>query len=238
MPRPIIGITSSLARDCDEGSSQVLDCRYVDAVERAGGCPLILPMCTAVESLRPLLELIHGLIITGGPGITEGLMGELPDDLPPVEAQREQSDSWAFQVLQERNKPILGICYGMQLINARSGGTIYADVQEQLKVGPHSPRRNEGRGIQHGIELVRDTFLGGLLGGVPPGAEVNSFHIQGVAQIGTGLRVNARSADGLVEGVENEDGGIVGVQFHPERMPGTVWERLFEHLVERAAQWE
>ena len=238
MSRPIIGITSSLACERDEGASQVLDCRYVDAVERAGGCPLILPMCTAAESLRPLLELIHGLIITGGPGITEGLMGELPADLSPVEAQREQSDSWAFEVLQECNKPILGICYGMQFINARSGGTIYADVQEQLEVGAHSPRRNGGRVIQHEIELVQDTFLGGLLGGVPPGAEVNSFHIQAVARIGAGLRVNARSADGLVEGVENEDGGIVGVQFHPERMPGTVWERLFEHLVERAAQWE
>tara|TARA_B100001123_G_C15146627_1_gene961800 strand:- start:326 stop:1042 length:717 start_codon:yes stop_codon:yes gene_type:complete len=238
MSRPIIGITSSLSCDRDGGSSQVLDCRYVDAVERAGGCPLILPMCTAADSLRPLLELIHGLIITGGPGITEGLMGELPADLPPVEAQREQSDSWAFEVLQECNKPILGICYGMQFINARSGGAIYADVEEQLKVGAHSPRRNGGRGIQHGIELVRNTFLGELLGEVPPGAEVNSFHIQAVAQVGAGLRVNARSADGLIEGVENEDGGIVGVQFHPERMPGTIWERLFEHLVERAAQWE
>ena len=55
MSRPIIGITSSLACERDEGASQVLDCRYVDAVERAGGCPLILPMCTAAESLRPLL---------------------------------------------------------------------------------------------------------------------------------------------------------------------------------------
>lgn len=233
MSRPFIGITGSLA--AAPGSyRQVVDGYYIDAVERAGGCPLILPMTARAESLRPLLDLTDGLIITGGPGITEGLAGELPHDLPPVEERRTRADTWAFETIQEQGKPILGICYGMQFINARCGGSIYADAQQQLQVGAHSPLRNEGRDIRHGMSLVDDTALAALLGRAASGVEVNSFHIQAVKELGAGLRVNVRSADGLVEGVESEDGRIIGVQFHPEKMPGTVWERLFDHLVECA----
>lgn len=229
MERPIIGITSSLSAE-----AQVLGCRYVDAVERAGGCPLILPMTAEPEALRPVVERIDGLVITGGPGITQGLIGELPEDLPAVDERRWQADCWTFGMVQEWQRPVLGICYGMQFINARLGGRIYADAQRQLQVEPHSPKRVEGKTVRHQVKLVPDAILAGLIG--TEGAEVNSSHIQAVEKIGEGLRVSARSEDGLVEGIESEDGRLIGVQFHPEGMPGTAWERLFEHLVEKAVE--
>ena len=129
---------------------------------------------------------------------------------------------------------MLGICYGMQFVNARMGGRIYADAQRQAGAGPHAPERNQGREVEHEVELEPGSLLAGLAG--TEQALVNSFHIQAVAEPGEGLRVSACSRDGLVEGIESRDGRLVGVQFHPERMPGTVWEGLFGYLVEKAAQ--
>ena len=229
MGKPIIGITTGLS-----GETQSVGCHYADAVERAGGCPLMLPMPAQRETLEEVVARIDGLIITGGPGFTEGLIGELPEDLPAVDERRRQADSWAFELARERKLPVLGICYGMQFINARLGGRIYADVQRQLEVGGHTTGRNGGEPVEHEVELVEGTMLAGLMDEERIG--VNSFHIQAVEEIGAGLRVSARSTDGLVEGIESGDGLLVGVQFHPERMVGSAWEKLFGYLMERAGE--
>ncbi|MCZ6635890.1 MAG: gamma-glutamyl-gamma-aminobutyrate hydrolase family protein [bacterium] len=230
---PIIGITTSL----DEKSNpprQTLNHNYVQAVERAGGIPLILPITDSPSTLTPILNHLDGLIITGGPGITDGLIGTLPKDLPPVEHQRHQSDLLSFEIAREKQLPILGICYGMQFINARFGGTLYADAQAQLQTQPHSPKRTNGNAIHHPVTVEPNTHLNRLLNHPDQPPETNSFHIQAVKTPGKGLKVNARSPDNIIEGLETEDGRILAVQFHPEKLPGTIWDRIFTHLVKRA----
>lgn len=231
MSRPVIGITTSIETSKGRDSRQTVGCTYVNAVERAGGCPVILPMVDRQEALAPVLDLIDGLIITGGPGITDGLIGALPEDLPPVDPIRAQTDNWIYHGARKRNLPMLGICYGMQFINARFDGAIYADLQAQLGKCAHSPGRTEGRQVRHGVRTLADTWLAGLTGRPGEPLEVNSFHIQAIEGPGNGLRVNAVSDDGVIEGIESEDGRIIGLQFHPEALPGTVWDRIFEHLV-------
>ena len=232
--RPLIGITTSLA-GAEGTSRQVLDRAYVEAVERAGGCPVVVPVTASPESLEPLCRILDGLVITGGPGITDGLVGDLPEDLPPTPPLRARADARAFEEVRGRGRPVLGVCYGMQFINARLGGTIYADAQAQAGAGPHSTGRNRGEPVFHDVEVTAGSRLAELAG---EERRVNSHHVQAVERVGRGLRVSARSGDGLVEGLESDDGGLVGVQFHPERMIGTVWERLFEDLVRRAGQLE
>jgi len=228
MARPLIGITTSLTE-----TSQTLQRRYVDAIEQTGGAPVIVAQTANPTAQRPLLEVLDGLVITGGPGITEGLVGRLPDDLPAVDLHRWKSDCVAFELLREKRRPMLGICYGMQFINARLGGTLFADVQAQLGVGAHSPKRTQGVNIMHDVSVETGSLLADLVGS--SSIPANSFHLQAVENVGEGLRVNARAADGLIEGIEEEGGRLLGVQFHPEAMLGSAWDSLFAHLVRQAS---
>lgn len=223
---PLIGIT------CSYSENRIsLDGDYVSAVERAGGVPIVIPALTSPEAMRIAISKIDALIIPGGPGITEGLIGDLPDDLPPASTERSQSDRFALQSANDDTLPVLGICYGMQLINATHGGTIYADVQRDPGVAAHHPRRMDEESILHDVTVEPDTRLAGL---VPTPDPVNSFHVQAVAQLGEGFVLTLTSDDGLIEGFESTDGRIVGIQFHPEKLPGSVWDNLFLDLVKRA----
>jgi putative glutamine amidotransferase len=232
MHQPVIGITTGYTPEKDQNrAQQSVNHEYVLAVERAGGCPALLPMTENAESVAPLFAVLDGLIITGGPGIIDGLVGKLPDDLPPVQTLRHKNDLWAFDTAQQRNVPILGICYGMQFINARFGGTLYADVQNQCGSLPHSPKRTDAP-VFHDVTINTNTHLANLLG--VHTCETNSYHVQAIEKIGQGLRVNAISPDQVIEGLETEDGRIIGVQFHPEKMPGTMFDHIFKNLITKA----
>jgi putative glutamine amidotransferase len=231
---PVIGITTDIEHG-GERRVQRVDDAYVQAVERAGGTPLIIPIVDRAESLEAVADLLDGLIITGGRGIEQGIVGELPSELAPVDERRYQADTTLLQAARARSTPVLGICYGMQLINAQFGGTLYGDVERQLRgSGCHTPNRNDGQAVSHSIEMVADSRLQRLIR--ERVATANSYHFQAVDEIGEGLRANARSSDGVIEGLESDDGTIMGVQFHPERMADSVWNCLFDDLRERASR--
>ncbi len=228
MDRPRIGITTSLNPNERGTREQRLDLAYVRAVERAGGLPLLAPMLESDEATDAFAALLDGLIVTGGPAIVTGLVGDLPEDIDVTDPDRVASDTRLLRAFLEARRPTLGICYGMQLASALRGGTIYADVERQLEL---SATHSRGRGgSTHPATVVPGTRLHALVG---DDVEVNTRHVQAVAEPGEGFRVSARAPDGVIEAVETEDGAFVGVQFHPEAMEPAL-DALFVDLVEKA----
>lgn len=219
-----IGITLSFDNETHE-----LRHDYVRAVEEAGGVPVLLPAIEHDDGARELVDRLDALVVTGGPAVTDGLLGELPADLAETHPHRERFDRKITSSFLGSRKPVLGICYGMQLLNALDGGTIYADVERQLEGAlPHSPKRG---GSDHSIRIHESTHLFEILG--TRTATVNSRHIQAIAKVGPRFRVSATAPDGVIEAIETPDGAVLGVQFHPERMG---MGALFEGLVSRCGR--
>ncbi|MEX0820519.1 MAG: type 1 glutamine amidotransferase [Rhodothermales bacterium] len=219
-----IGITTSL-----HDGEQRLDVDYVHAVDRAGGIPVIVPMVETADALDACVRLLHGLVITGGPAVTEGLIGDLPDDIDQADPIRARSDAAVLRAFLKTRRPVLGICYGMQMLNAVHGGTIYADVEANVDGSlTHSEQRG---GTWHPIEIDASSALHAVL--KRRSLLVNTRHIQAVSRVAEPFRIAARAPDGVVEAIENDDGTVLGVQFHPERM-GSDMAPLFQNLVQHA----
>ena len=220
----LIGITTSF-----QEREQRVSHAYVEAIESAGGIPVLLPMTEKTESFEVVAKLLHGLVITGGPAIVQGLIGTVPEDLSDTDPIRVRADEKTVSAFEQEGKPMLGICYGMQLLNARAGGTIYADVQAQL---PNTEAHSLKRGAEmHDIEIDTSSALYAALR--TRSTKVNTRHIQAIATVGSALRVTAVSPDGVPEAIENEDGSIIGVQFHPELMVEEMLP-LFQQFIQRA----
>jgi putative glutamine amidotransferase len=213
--------------------------RYIEAIERAGGNPIPIDDATPSADLELALEGMDGLVITGGADLDPALYGESPDGSLPPDAGRDAVDLRAFQAAAVRAVPLLGICRGMQAINAFSGGSLAQHVE-----GHESDPYPDSPATQHELRVLRGSRLSSIIGG-EDSIVVNSYHHQAVTaeRLAPGLRASALSAHEpmeLVEALESGDPArwLVGVQCHPERTESTplVLERLWAAFVTAAAE--
>ena len=214
---------------------------YAAAVKKAGGEPVLLDGAVDAETAGAILDGVDCIVFLGGPDIGPSWYGESPaPGLEEVNPARDVSDYWLARTAIDRGMPLLAICRGCQLVNVVCGGTLYQDIPSQLGSDLHRDPRKK-KYAWHDIAVEDgDSLIAAALGG--PGAyEVNSWHHQGIKDVGKGLVVTARSADGLPEALEFKGSNqfMLAVQYHPEKMieKGRKQQlRLFEMLIEAAKQ--
>lgn len=238
--RPIIGITSDFdlgeKKDSIHPGEKVyfLKGRYMSAIEDTGGIPMILPITSDEKLIASILKTVQGLLITGsGPDIDPAYYGEKPImDFDIMSRERASFEMVLTKKAIEKGMPTLGICGGMQLINVALGGSLFQDIPTQVKgTLPHQQRAPKSE-PSHSIQIKKNTRLFEII--KKPVIKVNSSHHQAVKGIGDGLRLNALSEDGIVEGVEGDGKSfILGVQWHPEFLykKDEINRRLFEEFI-------
>lgn len=227
--RPIIGLTCEVNKLKPYYSEFDLACdyRYVRAIIRAGGIPLLIPINPDRKTASTLLRYVDGIVLIGGADIPPTFYGEKTrKKVQPMYRGRTYFDIWLYQTALRKKIPVLAICYGMQLINVIYGGTLYQDIASELK-GTH--KHHSKRNPYHPVKIEpgslcqkifrRSSFL------------VHSEHHQAVKRLGHSLKITAYSDDGIPEALEGPP-GTIAVQWHPERQPkDKIQQRLFRYFV-------
>jgi len=201
---------------------------YVNALLNAGAdISLLLPQ--SKESLYIELYRCDGLVIPGGDDVNPALYNQENQHSHPIDTGIEQLDLDAIDIMQQMNKPIFGICRGLQIINVAFGGTLIQDINLQKKDSlDHSFSFNYKKPLNaHKIIVSKNSILSNYLDET---IEVNSYHHQAIDKLAPNFKISAKSEDGLIEAIESER--IIAVQWHPERMCSIqAFQNLFDGFV-------
>jgi putative glutamine amidotransferase len=235
MTRPLIGLTTH-RRTFEDDPTPAFGLRvtYVESIRRAGGLPVLVPLGLSEDELRDLYERLDGLLLSGGGDIQPAQygMGPIPD-LRQVDVDRDRCELMLTRWAVSEEKPLLGICRGVQTINVALGGTLYRDVASEH---PGRSKHDYYPGYAydhpaHPVQVTEDTLLARVLG--KPLVTVNSLHHQAARDIAPSLVPVAHSPDGVIEALELPGHPFaLGVQWHPEWLPEAAEMRsLFESFV-------
>lgn len=230
MHRPQIGIPLTLddrGRWREGRAYHYIDRCYADAIDRAGGLAVQLPIQSDPAAL---VESIDGLLIPGGDDFPAET--ELPDDavLDLVSSDQLAFDEALYEAASQRAIPVLGICYGMQLMARMRDGILDAYLASQDRKLDCHKLPPESR---HPIRIESTSRLASILGSET--CQVNSLHQQAVRHVGSMHRAVAFSPDGVIEAIERTEDATdvweLGVQWHPEKMADDSSMRLFRAFV-------
>ena len=213
MKRPTVGVLPLY--DFEKSSDWMLP-GYMDGVLAAGGLPVMLPLTHEREVLAQLAAQCDAFLFTGGQDISPDLYRE--EALPCCGERcpdRDAMERVLLPMVLEQNKPLLGICRGLQMLNTALGGTLYQDLPTQHASEVRHRQKPPYDAPSHGVELVEGTPLQRLLDRLE--LEVNSCHHQAVRQLSPRLEAMAYAPDGLVEAAyAPEYRWVWAVQWHPE----------------------
>ena len=237
MTPPLIGITLDIEKfgGYSKFPWYALRENYPAAVSRAGGLPIMLPH--DVDQFAPYLDLISGLLVTGGAfDIDPALFGSKSQHPSVTTKSNRTKFEWAItEAALDRDIPVLGICGGQQLLNVILGGTLIQHIPDEVPEAlPHeqpNPRDEPG----HDITICKDTLLQRITG--MDRMSVNSAHHQAVKSVGNDVVINAYAEDGVIEGIEAKNYRFcIGIQWHPEFLIDPGDSRIFKTFVSEAGK--
>ena len=239
MSRPVIGITVHPVTAPDRNVLDLLLAGIVRGVERAGGLPVLIPLELREETLRGLFARLDGVLIPGGGDIDPARYGAaLHSSVGGMDAARDEVELTLTRWAVENEKPLFGICRGLQVLNVSLGGTLHQDIGAALgaRALQHNYPDQPYDLRPHAIQVEEDTLLARSLG--QPLLTVNSLHHQACRDLAPGLRVTARAPDGVIEAVEAmQHPFALAVQWHPEcLLDAPEMLRLFEAFVDAAGK--
>lgn len=238
MSKPLVGITTYKTNSRAGYPQMSIAEAYLQALSQAGAIPIAIPSGLPNDSLLELLSHLDGVLFTGGGDIepTRYNAIELPQ-VNEVEPARDRTEFLILDQVVQEGLPFLGICRGIQVVNVGLGGSLYADIANQLPDAlkhdfyPGWPRHY----LAHPVEVDQSSRLAQILGTTD--LQVNSLHHQAIRQLAANLHPIAHSPDGLVEAVElpNHPFGLA-VQWHPECLIDQASMSLFRAFVKAASQ--
>ena len=209
---PVIGITGNFS----DGNLSLAP-GYYASILKAGCIPFIIPPFDDDNILINTLDNIDGLLLTGGGDINPLFLKEEPvKELHSINPYRDRQELLLARLAANRQIPVLGICRGIQVMNAALGGSLYQDIysQEEGKLIKHSQDLDRAY-ASHTVRKEEDSLLAKIMGQTT--LPVNSFHHQAVREPAPGFRVSARATDGIIEAIESKEyKSMLGVQWHPE----------------------
>lgn len=213
--QPIIGVAANEKRDAgnDMGHMAISynPSGYIKAVQLVGGLPVMLPIGDPMSAKR-YVAMIDKLVLAGGQNVAPEFYGEV-ETIQSTDYNRER-DAFEIALINEaikQNKPIIGVCRGMQLVNVALGGSLNQHISNHWQETPMTQ-------TSHDVIIDKHSPLDAIYGRK---AHVNSFHRQSLKKIAPQLDVIARSLDDhIVEAVQSNDPNLrfLGVQWHPDFM--------------------
>lgn len=221
---------------------------YADAIRASGGEAVEIPLGLTAPSLTALVDTCQGILLPGSPAdVAPARYGQDTDEASsPADAAREDVDLFLLDRAYAQRKPILGVCFGCQILNVYCGGTLLQD----LAIIPVNHPSARGVVIAHAAAIAPNSLLASVISrDEAPETDgflrlpVNSSHHQAVGVVGQGLLVAARCPqDAVIEAVEGpnrETHFVLGLQWHPERtqVESPSSRRVFRRFVEEAERW-
>jgi putative glutamine amidotransferase len=236
--KPRVGIPWRTRDEERQGNVEKLN-YYFEAIRRAGGDPQHVSLGLSNEELRQQAAALDAFVLPGSPADVDPARYAEPrhPKTKTLDADRDRTDSAILDHALAAHKPVLAICYGCQILNVHQGGTLVQDIPAE-KPGTDAHGKTDlaagstTKDLEHQATLAPGSHLQQLAGGTD--VTINSSHHQSIDRPGERLRITARGADGIIEGVElqSPEDWVVGVQWHPERMPEDAFaQRLFADFV-------
>lgn len=211
--KPIVGVMPLW--DNEKDSIWMLP-GYMDWISRAGRIPVIFPLTADEQDLGRLMDICDGFLLTGGHDVSPGIYGEKPlEGLVDTCEKRDEMETVVLKYAIEADKPVLGICRGIQFINASLGGSLYQDIPTQCPSGITHHQMPPYDRPAHKVTVIKNSPLYYNL--KTDQLSVNSYHHQAVKEVASGLVTMAASPDGIVEALYKPDQHFLwAVQWHPE----------------------